>query len=211
MDSRVSILFCCLFVFTQVLSVIAAPNCPLIGPEFPPPQHLAEHPIWQTALANITDVFDYLDDSNVTGIDRLSYSIQVFSTNPGAPILWERHRTAKNLPVDTLGVKSVDGDTVYRLGSVSKVLTVLTFLAEAGDVHWNQPITKFLPELARYAGRSTSKNFDNLRETAWDDVTIGALAAQVSGIERDCKHSLSFFRLQADESNRWCTWRAHAD
>lgn len=69
---------------------------------------------------------------------------------------------------------------------MSKVLTVLTFLAEAGDVYWNQPITRIVPELAKYAGRSTLKNFDNVRETAWDDVTIGALAAQVSGLERDC-------------------------
>ena len=175
------------FTLDPVSLVTAAPNCPLIGPEFPPPQRLAEHPIWQRALANITAVFDFLDDTNVSGANRFSYSVQVFSTNPGAPIVWERHRTAKNLPPDSGGVSTVDGDTVYRLGSVSKVLTVLTFLAEAGDIHWNQPITKFLPELARYAGRSTSKNFDNLRETAWDDVTIGALAAQVSGIERDCK------------------------
>ncbi|KAL6706258.1 hypothetical protein ACN47E_005993 [Coniothyrium glycines] len=174
-----------LLTLSRSAFVLASPNCPLSGPEFPSPQRLADHPIWQSALANLTSVFDYIDDSNITGIDRFSYSVQVFSTNPGDPILWERHRTARNLPPETIGVSRVDGNTIYRLGSVSKVLTVLAFLAELGDVHWNQPITKVIPEIARLAGRSTSSTFDVVRETAWDDVTIGSLAAQVSGLGRD--------------------------
>jgi CubicO group peptidase (beta-lactamase class C family) len=174
-------------LLAQLPISFAAPNCPLIGPEFPAPQRLAEHPIWKKAVQNITAVFDYIDTSNITGVDRFSYSIQIFSTNPGASSLWERHRTAKDLPANTTGVTKVDGDTVYRLGSVSKVFTVLTFLAERGDVEWNQPITKFIPELAKFSGRSTSDNFDGVRETDWDDITIGALASQVSGIGRDCK------------------------
>lgn len=168
----------------------AAPNCPLIGAEFPPPRSLAENRTWKEALKNITAVFDYVDASNLTGIDQFSYSIQVFSTNPGAPILWERHHTAKSLPADTAGVKEVNGDTVYRLGSVSKVFTVLAFLAEAGDVHWNQPITKYIPELAKHSGRTTASDFDSVKETAWDDITLGALASQVSGVGRDCETSV---------------------
>jgi hypothetical protein len=168
----------------------AAPNCPLIGPEFPPPKRLAEHPKWKAAIANITAVFDYIDTSNITGVDKFSYSLQVFSTNPGAPILWERYRTAKNLPKNTTGVTTVDRDTVYRLGSVTKVYTVLAFLAEAGDVQWNSPITKYVPELAKLSTNgSSSDGFDDVRQTAWDDITLGALASQVSGIGRDCKSS----------------------
>ncbi|KAH9864528.1 hypothetical protein J1614_010463 [Plenodomus biglobosus] len=180
---------CCtksgLVALTYLPLAIAAPNCPLIGPEFPPPQHLSEHPIWQNALNNITAVFEYMDSSIIPGTGAFSYSIQVFSTNPGEPILWERHQTANNLPKENLGVTKVDGDTVYRLGSVSKVITVLAFLAEVGDSYWNIPVTDVVPELAKYSGRSLSPNFDRLRETSWDDVTIGSLAAQMSGIERD--------------------------
>ncbi|KAH7349021.1 beta-lactamase/transpeptidase-like protein [Pyrenochaeta sp. MPI-SDFR-AT-0127] len=173
----------------------AAPNCPLIGAEFPPPQRLSEHQTWKKALKNITEVFEYIDTSNITGIDKFSYSIQIFSTNPGAPILWERHRTAKDLPENTTGVKEVDGNTVYRLGSVSKVFTVLAFLAEAGDVHWNQPVTKFIPELEKHVGRATAEDFDGVKETAWDDITLGALASQVSGLGRDCEtFVLQFFK-----------------
>ncbi|KAH5499821.1 hypothetical protein HBI29_156930 [Parastagonospora nodorum] len=174
-----------LALLTQLPISSAAPNCPLIGPEFPAPQRLAEHPIWKKAVDNVTAVFDYIDTSNITGVDRFSYSVQIFSTNPGASILWERHRTAKDLPTNTTGVKKVDGDTVYRLGSVSKVFTVLAFLAERGDVEWNQPITKYIPELGKFAGRPKADGFDDVRETDWDDITIGALASQVSGLGRD--------------------------
>lgn len=84
-------------------------------------------------------------------------------------------------------MKQVDGDTVFRLGSVSNFFTVLAFLAEAGGVYWNQPINRFIPELANFVGRTKTKNFDSVRETAWDDITLGALASQVSGLGRDCK------------------------
>lgn len=184
-----------MFPLTWILSVAliqlpsshAAPNCPLIGSEFPVPQRLVDHALWQKAVENITAIFDYIDVSNITGVDKFSYSIQIFSTNPGPPVLWERHRTAKDLPQNTTGVKKVDKDTVYRLGSVTKVFTVLTWLAEVGDIHWNQPITKYVPELAKFAGRTSLGGFDNVRETAWDDITIGSLASQVSGIGRDCE------------------------
>lgn len=171
------------------LAVVAAPNCPLIGPEFPPPRRLAEHPIWKQALVNITGIFKFIDDNNRSGPKTFSYSIQVFSTNPGPPILWERHGTAHDLPENNVGVSKVDGDTVYRLGSVSKVLTVLAFLAEVGDKYWNVPITSVLPELEPYSNRTASPYFDAVRETAWDDVTIASLAGQMSGIERDCEYS----------------------
>ncbi|CBY01877.1 similar to beta-lactamase family protein [Plenodomus lingam JN3] len=180
---------CCtksgLLALTCLPMAIAAPNCPLMGPEFPPPQRLSQHPIWQNALNNITAVLEYMDNGNIANTDAFSYSIQVFSTNPGKPILWERHKTAKNLPTENLGVKKVDGNTVYRLGSVSKVITVLAFLAEVGDSYWNIPVSDVIPELAKYSGQSTLPGFDRLRKTSWDDVTIGSLAAQTSGIERD--------------------------
>lgn len=196
----------------------AAPNCPLIGPEYPAPYNLEGHPIWKAAIQNITNVFQFIDDTNITGVDLFSYSLQIFSTNPGSPIVWERHRTAKDLPKNTTGVKKVDGDTVYRLGSVSKVLTVLTFLAEAGDVYWNTPVTKFIPELAKFVGRSSQPGFDPVRETDWDDITIGALASQVSGLGRDCKlcsecsHTIISKCSKCTEPiRRWSSWRDHRD
>jgi hypothetical protein len=186
MKTPLKALFSGWLVISHLLLSAALPNCPLGGPEFPPPQRLSQHPKWKQALADVNSVFDYIDVGGTGGVDSLSYSVQVFSTNPGGGILGERHHTASNLAEDTPGVKHVDGDTVYRLGSVSKVFAVLAWLAELGDVHWNQPIIDFIPELASLSAQAASKPFDSVRQTAWEDVTIGSLASQVSGLGRDC-------------------------
>lgn len=141
---------------------------------------MANHPIWKAAIANISKTYDSLDGLT----DQWSYSVQIFSTNPGPPILFERYLTGKNIPANTTGVKKVDGDTVFRLGSISKAYTVLAWLAEIGDEHWNQPITKYIPELV------SNSSFDSVRRTAFEDITIGALASQISGLGRDCKYPL---------------------
>lgn len=170
----------------------ALPNCPLAGAEFPPPQTLSLHPVWQQAIARLKTRLDLIDSGstfNLDGsLDELSYSIQVFSTNPGGGILAERHRTAPSLLANTTGVKQVDKDTVYRLGSVSKIYAVVAWLAELGDVHWNQPITNFIPELANFSAQArTQQQFDDVRQTKWEDITIAALASQMSGVGRDCR------------------------
>ncbi|KAF3039889.1 hypothetical protein E8E12_003956 [Didymella heteroderae] len=85
----------------------------------------------------------------------------------------------------TEGVKEVGPDTIYRIGSVSKIFTVLAFLAEVGDTHWNTPITEFIPELAQFSARALTQPIDDVRRTDWEDITIGALVAQVSGVGRD--------------------------
>lgn len=171
----------------HILTSFAIPNCPIFGAEFPAPKRLIEHPRWQQALVNLTNAFDTLD-ANVTG-DDLSYSVQIFSTDYGGKILADRYRTAATLDPQTEGVKEVGPDTVYRIGSVSKIFTVLAFLAEVGDTHWNSPITAFVPELARYSAQIATQPIDNVRRTDWEDITIGALVAQVSGVGRDCKQA----------------------
>jgi CubicO group peptidase (beta-lactamase class C family) len=178
-------------VAAQFALVAAIPNCPLAGAEFPPPQTLAQHPAWQQALDTIRRRFDLIDNGGTRDLDGdlddLSYSIQIFSTNPGGEVLAERHRTAPNLLRNTTGVKQIDKDTVYRLGSVSKIFTVVAWLAELGDVHWNHPITDFIPELADIVTQAGPGPFNTVRQTAWQDITIGALASQISGIGRDCR------------------------
>ena len=177
------LLFAAIALF-YLQSVNAIPNCPIYGPEFPPPQRLSQHPQWQQAMTNLSAAFDYMN-ANVTGT-QLSYSVQIFSTNPGGGIIAQRHWTANNLPPNTEGVKKVNGDTVYRIGSVSKIFAVLAFLAEVGDRDWNTPITEFIPELAQFSRQASTQPLDDTRRTDWDEITIGALASQVSGIGRDC-------------------------
>ena len=204
----------CLFsvlAFWHILTSSAIPNCPIFGAEFPAPKRLTEHPKWQQALANVTTAFDFLD-ANVTG-DDLSYSVQVFSTDDGGKILADRYRTASTLSPQTEGVKEVGPDTVYRIGSVSKIFTVLAFLAEVGDTHWNTPITAFIPELVQYTAQTSTQPIDDVRRTDWEDITVGALLAQVSGVGRDCKclSAKSMDAMGALMTFRWSPRRVDTD
>ncbi|KAK8113963.1 beta-lactamase/transpeptidase-like protein [Apiospora kogelbergensis] len=161
--------------------VLANPNCPIYGAEFPKPQRLTDSAIWKTAMENLKTTFDDLDQKAV----NYSFTVQLFSTNPGPPVLFERFHTAQNLPSNTTGVKKVDIDTVFRLGSVTKIYTVLAFLAETGDKYFNHPITEFVPELQDIVNRRGDGPVDELRSVKWEDITIEALLSQMSGIERD--------------------------
>ncbi|KAL9570375.1 hypothetical protein ACKAV7_005486 [Fusarium commune] len=49
---------------------------------------------------------------------------------------------------------SLNEDTVFRVGSVSKLLTVYTLLAEVGMKRMNDPVTKWVPELAHAARKN---------------------------------------------------------
>ena len=178
-----------LLFLLQAGTLLSSPNCPIYGAEFPRPQRLAESNPWRLAIQNLTATFDDIE-SNVA--ENTSYSIQVFSTNPGPRILFERYHTAANLSPYTPGVKKVDADTVYRYGSVTKLYAVLTFLVEAGDKYFNHAITEFIPELAALsAARAGQSDEEQLRSVDWDDVTILALASQMAGIERDRKSRAS--------------------
>lgn len=163
--------------------VASNPNCPIYGAEFPAPRQVADMPGWKAAMKNLSDVFDGVE----AAARNYSFSVQIFSTNPGPPILFERFHTAQDLPSNTTGVKKVDANTVYRIGSVTKLFTVLAFLAEVGDKYFSHPITEFVPELAEISSKRANEPLDSLRTVDWDDINIQSLLSQMAGIERDCE------------------------
>lgn len=95
---------------------------------------------------------------------------------------------------NTTGVRKVDANTVYRLGSLTKIFTIYTWLVQDGDVRWNEGITKYVPELAAAVN---GEGFDAVANVAWEDVTIGALASQMAGIVRDCEFSSPLVKERA--------------
>lgn len=140
----------------------------------------------QYAAYILNDIFPkYIDNDTSTGSERFSYSVQVFSGSEDYP-LWAHHWTAPNLAqLNTTGAKRVDGDTVYRIGSVTKIFTLLTFLATVGDGIMNDPITKYLPDIAELARNSSTAS--NIFTPDWEEITVGSLATQMSGLIRDCE------------------------
>ncbi|KAI0427892.1 beta-lactamase/transpeptidase-like protein [Xylaria sp. FL1042] len=161
--------------------VYGIPNCPFPGAAFPKPTNLATSPTIQAALSNLTAAFEAYDETPENNPNGTSWSLQVFSASSDEP-LWEHYHTAKNLLDQEEGNFTVGPDTIYRLGSLTKIFTMLTFLAEAGDTRWNDPVTKYLPELELLAPKARS---DLVMNVDWSSVTLGALASHMAGIMRD--------------------------
>ncbi|KAI9698902.1 MAG: hypothetical protein M1820_007323 [Bogoriella megaspora] len=92
------------------------------------------------------------------------------------PVFFEYHYTAPGAEAP----EPVSSDTVFPAGSLTQVLTVYAWLATLGDDAMTMPITHFLPELL---GSNLSAGSDF--PIFWDDITIGALAGQTSGLNRD--------------------------
>ena len=177
-----------LFWFCETQSTSSKP-CPL-GPPFPPPRSLSKQPsilaaskklttTLRTALDKGTTIYGPLDGAST------SFSVDVYSLHEQKP-LFTQHHSAPDLAHPTSGVSVVDSNTVYRLGSTSKLITVYLYLVSAGDTSWNDPITTYIPELASYAQQHVQSLPQNKIEYFdWHSVTVGALASQLGGIPRD--------------------------
>jgi Beta-lactamase len=169
--------------------------CPLFGPVFPAPSNpsnsraikaatkSANNAI-QAALLNAT-AYGQLDPNST------SFSIDVYSTHENGSI-FTYHYSAPALAHPTEGVARVDSNTIYRIGSVLKLLTVYTYLIAAGGVSFNEPVTNYIPELAAYAKKNAAAlKTSHIDVFDWNDITVGALASHMAGIAREFAPNLA--------------------
>lgn len=192
-------LFLALVAATRLSPSYAKAPCPLYGPIFPKPTKLLSDPAVQYAATLLDGIFpQYIDNANSSGSERFSYSVEVFSATEDLP-LYAHHWTATNLPLlNSSGVTRVTGDSVYRIGSITKIFTILAFLATVGDSVMNDPVSKHLPEIAELAAQSSGSA---IWAPDWDSITVGSLATQTSGLIRDCKST----------GEATLSWRKHAN
>ncbi|KAI9730919.1 MAG: hypothetical protein M1818_007993 [Claussenomyces sp. TS43310] len=166
-------------------------NCPLLGPVFPAPTDSATASAVRKAQAEFSGYLDGLLRSGRTEYGSLdnettSFSIGIFSAHDNSS-LFSYHYEAPRLN-GSLTSGRLDDDTMYRVGSLTKLFTVYTLLAEVGDVSLDDPVTKYVPELAAAAAAADLDAVNNFR---WSDITIGALGSHMGGIPRDCKEHVS--------------------
>lgn len=154
--------------------------CPPLGPVLPPATDLSKSAALKAAFANITASLSASFASGESPYDPVtndtSFGFQIFSSQEK---LWEHYIEGSGMNRE-VGVEKIDGETVWRIGSVSKLVTVYLFLAEVGDGHWDDPITQYVPELKNWPGAT-----GELSRPKWEEITLGALAGQISGISRD--------------------------
>lgn len=165
-------------------------DCSILGPIYPTPANLTESSIIQDTQTAFKSLLDDVFANGTTPWGRFdvantSVSIGVFSTQSGN-LLSEYHHVGSS-PLLRAGLTSgkLDADTLYRTGSIGKLLTVYTFLVKLGMEHWSEPVTKFVPELV------DAREDGPVRSVNWSEITLGSLARQISGLPRDCMIFLS--------------------
>lgn len=141
------------------------------GPMAPRPVSLSSSPGFLSATRDLSDNFSRALNGTIQAgfpTENVSFSVAVISLaqeDPAVP-LWEYHHlSAANMN----GTKELDRDSQYLIGSVSKVFSD-AILIKSG-LSLDDSITKYLPEL-----------LGSNSPVRWENISLGALASQLSGI-----------------------------
>lgn len=184
----------------QLYSLLLIPICSrsvladLLVPSYEAPVDVASNKslvaaAWRNATATLQA---YLSDDNegavsdavAAAMKNITFSVGMFSVEDPAASKMQFHYTSPEIANAPNGTNKVDGDTIYRMASVTKAFTVLAGLLELNSTHWDRPITDFVPTLANYTQKTPGER-DPTHITEWDKVTLSALAAQIAGVPRD--------------------------
>lgn len=183
-------------------AVVAEPH-PFLGPIYPPPINLLAEKLIQNTVANLSSSLIHVLRNgqspwgNVSA-NTSSMSMHVASARDNRTLLDFNFASPA---LNKTGTQDVTADSVYRVGSVSKLFTVYALLLNAGGFEkWDDPVTTYVPELRWNA--ATSRDDDPVTRVAWSNVTVGALAAQLSGIGRDCTLTSSRYTLEFTNMSR---------
>ncbi|RDW74644.1 serine hydrolase domain-containing protein [Aspergillus mulundensis] len=175
-------------VFLLFSSAFSFTPCPLLGPAFPPWTLDTSDKTIASALEALTRELDMLVSTNTGSHGDVSpnttFSIALSSADSGSaqdePFFWQYHHIAPALSRSAAGSRVADENSIYRIGGLTEVFTVWCLLLSGGDHLLNDPVTKYLPELAN--GTSTQ---DDIEHVLWDDVTVGRRSSHMSGLARD--------------------------
>lgn len=107
----------------------------------------------------------------------------VVSASEQGPV-FETYHTGSNLVSSPNAVTEVGAETVFRIGSTSKLLTIYQLLQSGGHRLMNDLLGKYIPELDLEARSRTCG--DEVEKGLWTGITVGALASHLAGIARDC-------------------------
>ncbi|KAI1299857.1 beta-lactamase/transpeptidase-like protein [Xylaria venustula] len=153
--------------------------CPLKGPQFPAPVDLGTEPLFWNAVKDLE--WSIQTNLTETPFNDTTFSIGMFSTTDDGKLLYEFHHTDPTVATSKVGANEVDADSIYRIASITKILTVYTWLIADGDRKFNRPISDFIPQLLQYE----KHHQDDYPAPSWDEITVNDLAMFLAGIGRD--------------------------
>jgi hypothetical protein len=157
--------------------------CPLIGAYYPAPSLTRDSEDVAMFNSTFTSAFDSLvqdsgsDKYGPIFANTTSFSVALFTGGESVkdhPAFFEYHYTS---PMHQAAhMNHLTRDTRFLIGDVTMVFTVYAWLLEFGE-SWETPITYYLPEL-----QLLNRDHSIVR---WEEVTVGALAGQMSGLIRE--------------------------
>jgi CubicO group peptidase (beta-lactamase class C family) len=169
------------------------------GPSYPPPKDLSgNQSLVFTAWKSLTDALKAAGlggdgigsckPKNGSAIPmpvpeatrNTTFSIGLFSLHDPDAASMQFHHTSPEVAASTEGTKKVDGNSIYRVASVTKVFTVLAGLLTLSDAEWERPLSDILAPLSGQGSHGAA-----VLSTPWDKITMRALAAQLGGVPRD--------------------------
>lgn len=149
-------------------------DCPILGPVFPKDFDLRTTKTFPEATSAFPSLIEEAFASGRVNESTSAFYIDVFSTVTNQSVYHYSHSASAYPDALTAGV--LDEDTIFRVGSVSKLVTVYAILARTGSLAiLDHPVTWYLPELLG------NEDSDPLERIAWEDITVGALASQMAG------------------------------
>ncbi|PGH02259.1 hypothetical protein AJ80_08884 [Polytolypa hystricis UAMH7299] len=160
----------------------AETHCGVLGPAFPQPTNLSASKSWNERLSNFTKYIDNTLSLGHLNNQTDSFSLNVFSMHDDNNVIYDYHYEAPGLNGSLGPGKELNGDTIYRIGSISKLVSVYLFLIEAGFDALNERVIDHVPEIAA-AVKSADSN--NVAVPQWKDITIGALANVLTDFSTD--------------------------
>ncbi|KAF7137037.1 hypothetical protein CNMCM5793_006841 [Aspergillus hiratsukae] len=166
----------------SLLAVCSTSVANLLGPVYPAPRDLSSKSSrvadgWKSLTAKLHRETN--SDSSL--LKNPTFSVGVFSIHDPAAEKLQFHYTSSEIQNAPNGTKKVDGDSIYRVASLSKLFTVFAAMRELSSEQWERPLTEIIPAFAEYV-----KSAENSVYSApWNQITPSALAAQISGVARD--------------------------
>jgi hypothetical protein len=160
-----------------------------VGAKYPQPVDLSSNKstipaAWRKVTWNLQKHLDAAGTNQtfggLLGLENLTFSIGMFSLNDPAATDFQFHYTSTEVAQEPSGTNEVDGDSIYRVASITKLFTVLTGLLELNSGDWDRSIAEVFPSITETARNTSERNAIDSIE--WHRITLNTLASQISGL-----------------------------
>ncbi|TGJ85756.1 hypothetical protein E0Z10_g3004 [Xylaria hypoxylon] len=160
----------------------------LLGPVYQPPAGLLTSSVVNARNSDLAAKLNQVLQSGHSDFGDFeastsSISITIVSTehDEDAPF-FDFHYSSPSLNHSAGGTDRVTKNSIYRIGSISKLITTYVLLVGYGWESWDHAVTRYVPELREAASSDYRRPIEDVY---WDKVTIGALTSHLSGVGRD--------------------------